>query len=214
MRPVELQMQGGNAKISSQGIAGKMRSAGLWYDDVHHSVVDGDTTLEAHRRDIETLGKKANFFGNISRYAWAAALPALGAFTVAVGAWVQPALLALGPAVPTIAAAVTAAGIIGLGFWASQRAETVSVSKQFEANIVNARTTANEIAKQTEKAPTVVVTQNTPRSEARETKWVNKVGHQETANKNSYVERYAPQHADKQASRAETVPEVNVASIA
>jgi hypothetical protein len=212
MKPEELEIQGGSAHVTSQGIAGKLRNAGLWYGTPQNSVVDGDAQLEAHRKDIEGLGKQANFFGNVSRYLWFAALPAMTFLMSAIGG-----AIALEGAALIAAAAISTVTIVGAGFWASQKAESLSVSKQFETSIVNARTTAQEIAKATGKdEPTVVVAHATPRSEAREMRWVTKVGHQETANKHaSHVERYAPDSAAKQshAARVEAASEAQAVSI-
>ncbi len=217
MRPEELQMKGGTAEITSQGIAGRMRNAGLWYSDPQNSIVDGNEQLQKHRSDVEAIGKKANFFGNVSRYAWAAAFPALTAVAVAAGSFLNPMLAAVAPWAPMAAAGLAAATIVVGGFWASQKAEVLSVSKQFETSMVNARTTAQEIAKATGKEqPIVVATEVSPRSEARETKWVHKVGHEEPANKNAgYVERYAPDKAAQQshAAKVEAAPSPQAASI-
>lgn len=215
MKPEELEIQGGTAQVTSQGIAGKLRGAGLWYDAPKHSVVDGDAQLEAHRKDIETQAKQANFFGSMSRYLWFAALPVMGVLTNAIGTALEGSTFVAAIGGPVVGAALATAAIIGAGFWAAQKATSLGVSNQFETSMVNARATAQEIAKQTGKENTVVV-QPPATHEPKGVKWANRVGHQEPANKNaSYVERYAPEKAAQQShtARAAAEPEAQAASI-
>ncbi len=162
----------------------------LWYDAPKHSVVDGDESLIAQRRDIETLGKKANFFGNMSRYLWFATLPLLGLLGAAVAPFAETAAVALfGAAGPAIAAGAALAAVIGVGFWASQKAQVLADTKNFETSVINAKTTAKEIAQEICKtegceAPTKEA-ETQDRSDGR--RWVDVVG----ARKGSHAQAIA-----------------------